>query len=239
MSQSNRLLGKSSNKDTSPKVGAKKTLPSGKRVMWNGRKWIPFVRPSNSNRTSSNSNSSLQRSTNRITGSNTRRRSLSTSSSSKPSQSGSSESAASLARKQGLANNQRAAGMFADLRGSQSKKATTNPSTKPSGGSTTKPKKDKGKQDYGSTNKNVAAWATANKKMINESGTAKQREILRRVESGKSARKSKEDTKSTRTSTGGSRIANITLPKKSNSSLRQAQQQTGQAQLDKLRRSQG
>jgi len=59
-------------------------------------------------------------------------------SSSKPTKSGSSESAASLARKQGLANNQRAAGMSADLRGSVSKKATAKPTTKPSGGSTAK-----------------------------------------------------------------------------------------------------
>lgn len=96
-------------------------------------------------------------------------------SSSKPTKSGSSESAASLARKQGLANNQRAAGMSADLRGSVSKKATAKPTTKPSGGSTTKPKPKTRANDP----RNASYISSAKKLNSSKTTTKKDRDALR------------------------------------------------------------
>ena len=95
-------------------------------------------------------------------------------SSSKPTKSGSSESAASLARKQGLANNQRAAGMSADLRGSGSKKATAKATSKPSGGSTAKPKPKTGANDP----RNASYIRAAKKLNSSKTTTKKDRDAL-------------------------------------------------------------
>jgi len=148
-------------------------------------------------------------------------------------------------------------------------KPSTTPSTKPSGNGNAKKKPKTGANDprnasYISaakklnasksstqkdrnklTDKGMAIWAKANREMIENSGTSKQKALLKRIDSGQPVRAKTTKPESTK---GGTRIGNITKFKKATgnnakpsqtSTLRQAEEFTGKRDRNKANRNTG